>query len=443
MKKEYLGPYSLGEFYFRGCYIFSSNGRHFMLATNGCVMIVDDSLLESICRQKPSDELQFKLVQHGLASVPGKQMFRCEKEVEIRYFIIDLTKQCNFDCVYCFRDFHNNDIISLNVLDKILQYILNYCNKESISKIGLQMWGGEPLLVLDRIEYVVDFFSHTDIKVTIDIETNASLVTDEIAQKLYKWGIHIGVSVDGTPELHDRQRRMIGGKSSAELVERSIRNLQKYYGDDIGGITVVTKYNYKNIKKILDYFIYELHLTSMKFNLVRDNNHAPEQKLALDEEEVFCFANELMDYLWAFRRLGANFSEGNIEIRIKNLLQRSNISCCISHGCQGGKRMVSFDQVGNIFPCEMIDFPEEKIGSIYEDDSIEIMVKEAVKKNKFFLPKKEKQCIECPWWYYCQGGCSSRNRYLNRNGKIDDVECALNRAIYPRLIEEILNGNIN
>lgn len=414
-----------------------------MLATNGCVMIVDDSLLESICRQKPSDELQFKLVQHGLASVPGKQMFRCEKEVEIRYFIIDLTKQCNFDCVYCFRDFHNNDIISLNVLDEILQYILNYCNKESISKIGLQMWGGEPLLVLDRIEYVVDFFSHTDIKVTIDIETNASLVTDEIAQKLYKWGIHIGVSVDGTPELHDRQRRMIGGKSSAELVERGIRNLQKYYGDDIGGITVVTKYNYKNIKKILDYFIYELHLTSMKFNLVRDNNHAPEQKLALDEEEVFCFANELMDYLWAFRRLGANFSEGNIEIRIKNLLQRSNISCCISHGCQGGKRMVSFDQVGNIFPCEMIDFPEEKIGSIYEDDSIEIMVKEAVKKNKFFLPKKEKQCIECPWWYYCQGGCSSRNRYLNRNGKIDDVECALNRAIYPRLIEEILNGNIN
>lgn len=443
MKKEYLGSYSLGEFYFRGCYIFSSNGRHFMLATNGCVMIVDDSLLESICRQKPSDELQFKLVQHGLASVPGKQMFRCEKEVEIRYFIIDLTKQCNFDCVYCFRDFHNNGIISLNVLDEILQYILNYCNKESISKIGLQMWGGEPLLVLDRIEYVVDFFSHTDIKVTIDIETNASLVTDEIAQKLYKWGIHIGVSVDGTPELHDRQRRMIGGKPSAELVECGIRNLQKYYGDNIGGITVVTKYNYKNIKKILDYFIYELHLTSMKFNLVRDNNHAPEQKLALDEEEVFCFANELMDYLWAFRRLGANFSEGNIEIRIKNLLQRSNISCCISHGCQGGKRMGSFDQVGNIFPCEMIDFPEEKIGSIYEDDSIEIMVKEAVKKNKFFLPKKEKQCIECPWWYYCQGGCSSRNRYLNRNGKIDDVECALNRAIYPRLIEEILNGNIN
>ena len=301
----------------------------------------------------------------------------------------------------------------------------------------------EEMLALDRIEFVVDFFRHTSLSVTIDIETNASLITDEIAKKLFNWKIHIGISMDGTPELHNRQRRMVSGKPSAEVVERGIRNLQKYYGEDIGGIIVVTKHNYKYVKEILDYFIYTLHLTSMKFNLVRDNDHAPEQKLALDEKDVFWFANELMDYLQAYRCLGANFSEGNIEVRAKNLLQRSNMSCCISHGCQGGRKMVSFDHKGNIFPCEMIDFPEEKIGSIYEKDSIEIMVNKAAQQNKFFLPKKDERCKECPWWYYCQGGCSSRNRYLNRDGQIDEVECALNRSIYPRLIQEILNGNIS
>lgn len=443
MKEGYLEAYRIGNFFFGGCHLFSDNGCHFMLSANGCVMMVDDELLESIRKQKPSEELQFKLVQHGLASVPGKQMFRCEKEVEVRYFIIDLTKHCNFDCIYCFRNFHNTDTISFDVLEKILQYILNYCHKESVSRIGLQMWGGEPLLALDRIEFVVDFFQHTSLSVTIDIETNASLITDEIAKKLFNWEIHIGISMDGTPELHNRQRRMVSGKPSAEVVERGIRNLQKYYGEDIGGITVVTKHNYKYVKEILDYFIYTLHLTSMKFNLVRDNDHAPEQKLALDEKDVFWFANELMDYLQAYRCLGANFSEGNIEVRAKNLLQRSNMSCCISHGCQGGRKMVSFDHEGNIFPCEMIDFPEEKIGSIYEKDSIEIMVNKAAQQNKFFLPKKDERCKECPWWYYCQGGCSSRNRYLNRDGQIDEVECALNRSIYPRLIQEILNGNIS
>ena len=132
MKEGYLEAYRIGNFFFGGCHLFSDNGCHFMLSANGCVMIVDDELLESIRKQKPSEELQFKLVQHGLASVPGKQMFRCEKEVEVRYFIIDLTKHCNFDCIYCFRNFHNTDTISFDVLEKILQYILNYCHKELV-----------------------------------------------------------------------------------------------------------------------------------------------------------------------------------------------------------------------------------------------------------------------------------------------------------------------
>ena len=119
------------------------------------------------------------------------------------------------------------------------------------------------------------------------------------------------------------------------------------------------------------------------------------------------------------------------------------MSCCISHGCQGGRKMISFDHDGNIFPCEMIDFPEEKIGSIYEKEGIETMINRAMQRNKFFLPKKDERCRACPWWYYCQGGCSSRNRYLNRDGEIDEIECALNRSIYPRLIKEILNGHIN
>ena len=442
MKEGYVEAYDLGAFHFNGCFIFSENGYNFMLSENGCAMIVNDMLLKTICEKTVSSDLQFKLIQHGLATVPGKQMFRCEKKVDIRYFIIDMTKKCNFDCVYCFRDLQNTPTISLETLEDILQYIHRYCQKESISRIGLQMWGGEPLFALEEIEYVVKFFKKTSLDVAIDIETNAGLITEEIAQKLFMWGIRVGISLDGTPELHNKQRRLLSGKPSSNMTIQGIKFLQKYYGKNIGGITVVTRYNYKYIKDMLDYFIYDLHLSSMKFNLVRDNIHAPEQNLALNEQEVFWFANELMDYLKAFQSIGAEFSEGNIDIRIKNLLQRSNISCCISHGCQGGRKMVSFDQNGDIFPCEMMDFPEEKIGSIYDTDSIETLIEKAIKKNLFFLPKQDSKCEHCAWWFYCQGGCSSRNRYLNHDGQIDECECALNRAIYPRLIHEILSESI-
>lgn len=442
MKIEYLSPFKIGDFSFLGCYLFSKNDKHFLLGENGCTILIDDTLLENIRAQVLSLGLQFKLIQHGLAHVPGKVMFRCEKQIDIRYFIIDLTKKCNFNCIYCFRDLHNADTISTNVLNDILQYILSYCHKEKITKIGLQMWGGEPILAMDRIEYVIDFFRHTDLQVVIDIETNASLITNEVAEKLFEWGIHVGISLDGSPRLHNQQRLLTSGKPSADLVEAGIHNLQKFYKDDVGGITIITKHNYRYIKEILDYFIYKLHLTSMKFNLVRDNVHACEQRLSLEEDEIFLFANELLDYLQAFKSLGAEFSEGNIEIRVKNLLHRSNASCCISHGCQGGKKMVSFGQDGGIFPCEMLDFPEEKIGSIYDNVDIGIQLEKAMKNNDFFLPKKDGRCCGCPWWYYCQGGCSSRNRYLHRDGQIDEIECSLNRAIYPRLIEGILDDYI-
>lgn len=442
MTQDYLEPYTVNELKFLGCHVFSEKSNHFLLSGNGCAIIIDDVLFNYIKEKKLPDGLKIKLVQHGLAHVPGKEMFRCEKKIDIRYFIIDVTKRCNFDCIYCFRDFQNHSVIAYDVLDDVLRYIVDYCKQESIRRISIQLWGGEPLLALEQIEYIVGFLAETDLEVVFHIETNGSQITPEIAERLYKMRIHVGVSLDGTPVLQNRQRPFVSGGLSAGAVETGIRNLQRYYGSNVAGITVVTRYNFRYIKEMLDYFIYHLHLQSMKFNLVRDNANASEKGLALTADEIMWFAGELMEYLLAYRSMGAKFTEGNIEVRLKNLLQRSRYSCCISSGCQGGVRMISFDQSGNIFPCEMMDFPEEKIGSIYDGKNLTKQIGLAMKKNKFFLQKKDEQCGNCPWWCYCGGGCSSRNRYLNRDGQIDETECALNRTIYPKLIEGMLKGYI-
>lgn len=442
MIQSRIEPYTNGDFHFLGCYCFSDRERNLLLADNGCIILLEDDLVRCLEAASPSPALQFKLVQHGLAMAPGKVMFGCEKELKPEYFIIDLTKKCNFDCVYCFRDLDNADTISTDLLDDILNYITSFCNENQIRQIGLQMWGGEPIFALEHIEHVVSFFKNCSIKAAIDIETNASIISYDIAEKLFRWNIHIGVSLDGTPRLHDIQRRFRSGEPTSQQVEEGIRNLKKFYGDELGGITVVTKYNYRYIREMLDYYIVDLGLKNMKFNIVRDNANAGENALGISEDEVIVFANELLDYLQAYRMMGISFSEGNVELRAENILRRTGRSCCISHGCQGGKKIISFDQEGNIFPCEMTDFLEEKIGSIYDGANLTDQISKAVHKNRFFLPKKDVRCDGCPWWYFCQGGCSSRNRYLGRDGEIDTTECALNRTIYPRLVEWILNGDL-
>lgn len=442
MNSKRLESFRIGNFLFYGANVFSQQNKNFLLGDNGCSIFLCDELRMQIENRTLTDALMLKLVQHGLAFVPGKKIFCCEKKIDIRYFIIDLTKQCNFNCIYCFRDMQNYSVIPESTLSNVLQYILNYCKRESIHRIGIQLWGGEPILAMEQIEHIVNFFRNTELKVSFDIESNGSLISDEIAERLYQWGIHVGVSIDGTPKFQNMQRPFVSGAPSADAVKRGIQNLQRYYGKNIGGITVVTTHNFRRIKEILDYFIYDLNLHTMKFNVVRDNGHAAEKNLALTTEEVMWFANELLDYLQAFHILGAEFSEGNVVVRLKNLLERSRISCCISNGCKGGTQMISFDHYGNIFPCEMIDFPEEKIGSIYDEEDISEQIEKAMRSNRFFKKKTDDQCQECPWWCYCGGGCSSRNRYLNQDGKIDEVECALNRVIYPRLIDGMLKGYI-
>lgn len=443
MIQHSLDAFQQDDFVFYGAFVFSKNGRNFLLGDNGCAILLSDELTENLKSAKPDSQLMFKLVQHGLAYVPGKRMFKCEKEIELRYFIIDLTKRCNFDCIYCFRAFQENRCIDINTLNVILQYIKAYCKSHDLQQIGLQMWGGEPLLEMDKIRYVAKFFKSSDIKASIDIETNASLITDELAKEMYELGIQIGVSIDGPPNIQDQQRRLVSGLPSSSLVEKGIFHLQKYYGKNIGGIAIITKYNYRQISKMLDYFIYHIGLSHMKFNLVRDNSNAKEEKLALTKEETEVFLQELTECLDAFQSMGADFSEGNIATRAKNLLERNGTNYCLSHGCQGGRRIVSFDYKGDVYPCEMTDFPEEKIGSVFEDTPLDEQIQAAIEKNYFFLPKKNEKCKECCWWYYCGGGCSSRNRYLGRNGEIDETECLLNCILYPKIIERILDGRIS
>lgn len=450
---EKINKFKNKNFIFDGAYCFSKpNIKYcFLLGKNGCSIILEKKLVDSLKLKSIDEELKFKLIQHGLAHLSNVENRICNNcNSKSLYFIIDSTKHCNLNCIYCFRNLNDKRKISKSKLKDVCTYILNVVKSKNIKRINIQMWGGEPLLALDNIEYVVNFFKDTDIIAKIDIETNGTLITDEIAKKLHDWNISIGVSIDGTDKHQNFQRKLVNGQDSMELVKNGIKNLKKYYKDNLGGITVITKYNYNDIVEIIDYYINELGISSMKFNIVKDNPNAKERRLGLTLKEVRKFANKLCDTVELYNLLGIPFSEGNIQIRLDNLLERSNFSCCSSNGCKGGETLISIDINGDVYPCEMMDYKEVKIGSIYENnkiatgDSLEKYINISKNNNIYFKEKNSNKCKSCPWQYYCKGGCTSRIHYLGNKHNIDIVECEFNKTVYPRLIEQILkNVSIN
>lgn len=448
MECNWIEPFVIEKYRFNGAFSFFNDSQYsYLLSKTGRSIIIDSELLTLLKTQSISEEFAMKLLSHGLIQAENIEhcnASECNALENFRpsVFVIDITKSCNLNCIYCFRDLSNRKTIGWEKLKDICEYIDRSATDLNLQSISIQLWGGEPLCALDRIRFVSDFFAGKSYAVKLDIETNATLVTPQIAKELYNRRITVGVSVDGYPQIQNYQRPLLNGNLSSDAVRNGVKNLLSVYGNRVGGICVVTKYNYRFVAELLDYYVNELDLHSVKFNLVRDNPNALDQSIGLTIEETKEFCENLIKTLKIYRILGVEFSEGNILTKYQNLIEGHTGNCCISQGCTGGIRILSFDMNGDIFPCEMTDYPNVKIGNIYTGDDLVSLIKKAHNKNSYYRTRKKEECDTCPWWFFCKGGCSSRVHYIDQIERVDETECILNKTIYPELIEHILNNEI-
>ncbi len=433
--ERWLAPFQNGDFSFWGAWLVArAGGRSLLVSKQGTTITLSDELADGLQKADCPGLLALKLVQRGFGALGTHQpSYFCTKPTP-RYFIIDLTGQCNYSCVYCFRDEDRAACkITSERLRDIVDYILHYCTANGVDRIGIQAWGGEPLLAIERVLEMADHFNRSPVRAAIEVETNAGIVTPEMARALRHAGIRIGVSLDGPSWAQIMQRVAKGTEDSYELTMRGLEALRRVYGKELGIISVVTKHTVGSAEELVRFFRDELGLLYVKFNLVRDNPFAREKNLVPDLEQVRRFYGELMDCVVEGWQRGAPLYEGTILTRLENMLYASRKNCCESCGCTGGRSILSFDQQGQIFPCEMTDYAEEKLGSIYDGLTLSELM-QAKESSVFHRERKAEQCDGCPWWSYCRGGCTSRVHYAGQSG-IDEVACAINRVLYPRIAE--------
>ncbi len=77
---------------------------------------------------------------------------------------------------------------------------------ECFDGFKIQFTGGEPLLNLGLIERAVDYLDEMGLQVPCQVQTNATLITPDVAGRLQSLKIGIGVSLDGPPSVNDRIR---------------------------------------------------------------------------------------------------------------------------------------------------------------------------------------------------------------------------------------------
>ncbi len=158
-----------------------------------------------------------------------KKIFE-EKLVQSRkacYLGLYLTLRCNFACPYCYLDEKQIDITK-EIIDKSLEGFFERIRAVKAETARIDLWGGEPMLCLDTLEYVVRkaraLKNKWKIKIKFLIVTNGSIFSPRILELFSKEKdlAIVQIPLDGPKDIHDRRRFFKSGAGSYQIILKNL-----------------------------------------------------------------------------------------------------------------------------------------------------------------------------------------------------------------------------
>src|SRR3989344_1120312 len=137
------------------------------------------------------------------------------------------TRRCNLSCVYCSSSaVPNSADMPIQLAKDSVDWFLAQLKHHSIR---ITFHGGEPTLTRETIEAVVE---HTE-KNKQNKKTTYLITTNGTAEKdFWDWMMArrfgVSISIDGPPDIQDRNRPLTNGGESSLLVEKSIKCLSTH-----------------------------------------------------------------------------------------------------------------------------------------------------------------------------------------------------------------------
>lgn len=313
--------------------------------------------------------------------------------------IVVPTTGCNFDCPYCFEPKKSPKVMSDQVMDRLIDYI----NKRSYAdKISLTWYGGEPLLMIKKIQNLYHRIKNECNKEIIrnEIITNGYLLNQEVIEIFKDINIDkIQISLDGTQIHHDKTRFLRNGhKPTFKTIEENIKKLAIAIPELPISIRVnITKNNWHDFVELYHYYNKEnwhnkIHLYP---GYIREDDEE-NRKLC-----NHCFKNnELLDLYLKFAEEGVNV----------NLFPRNNFKGCMLQ--RANSYIVGPE--GELYKCwNDVSNPEKIVGSIMHNNLVNYDL--LMKYMQECSPVRE-DCRECRVYPICDGGCGYmvyRNKFEN------------------------------
>lgn len=370
------------------------------------------------------DSLKFSEVPLKLAFTNyGDAYLRAfEKKCKSVTFIV--THQCSLRCTYCYENHKEDKHMSLDVGKRCVDFLFEedlqnskFINSEDCNGILIDFIGGEPLLEINLIDSIMDYFLHKAIELNhrwktqfaISMSTNGvDLMKPDCLKFIKKWKnkLSINVTIDGNKELHDKCRLFPNGDPSYDIAIKSALYCREIFGDSPTKITLAPEnisYTFEAVKDIIQ----KLNPSYLHGNPCFEKGWKP--------EHATIYYNELKKIAdWSvqnkvYEKCYITFFDTYIGTEMEDTDTKN--------WCGGTGSMLAFDTDGKIYPClrySPVSIPKHLsepmiIGDIYNGFLINDCQRKCMNCLESITRQSQstKECLECP----IASGCSWCSAY--------------------------------
>lgn len=358
---------------------------------------------------------------------------------------------CNMSCDYCFyrdetgkREVESYGLMSQATLKNVVRKTLAHAGGYA----GFLYQGGEPTLCgLDFYRAAAEYqrkYNKRGIRVNNSLQTNGVLIDEEWCRFFRQENYLIGLSVDGTEELHNKYRHDRQGGGAYEKAVRAARLFDRY-GVEYNILTVVTKDLAENIEKVYrDYgkrnWMYQQYILCLdELEEIRaagdgeasgeaGKREAPDgtgarKQSGLQEagprREYSLTVEGYGEFLVRLFRLWQEDYRKGRQPYIREfynyirILQGYLPESCAMRGVCSIQNVVEAN--GNVYPCDFYALDEFYMGNYNENSFEEIQDSPAAKTFVEVSRQLPEECAECEFFRLCRGGCR-RNRLRDGEG---------------------------
>lgn len=337
---------------------------------------------------------------------------------------------CNLDCKYCF--FLSKEKLypgsKFRMSDEVLEsYLRQYIQAQRGPEVEVSWQGGEPTMMgldfFQRSVALAEQYKRPHQRIQYTLQTNGILLNEAWCQFFKANQFLIGLSLDGSAEMHDAYRVYKSGRGSFDKVMQAARLLQQHQVD----FNILTTVHAANADKPLELYRFlrdEVKTQFIQFiPIVERANETGFQEgntvtdRSVTAEQYGRFLITIFDE-WVRRDVGRVFVQ-MFDVALGNWLGAPPTLCIFAPTCGNA---LAIEHTGDLYSCDHFVEPNYLLGNINDMPMIELVASD--KQRQFGRDKLEtlpRYCRECEVRFACHGGCP-KNRFI----ETPDGEAGLN-----------------